>query len=227
MRRIVVTSSLVAVTIVATLPSNARAQEEGLGRHMAAPTNAFELKIGTEYTQGFGLLTPSQSIHDVAGAGLGAHLDLDARVDPYWSIGVQGEYQEFNANTNTNSGARGLAGNVGVTWHTMPFVVGDPWIRLGTGYRMLWSVDPTNGGPTQLVHGFELAKATIGYDLRATPGVALAPVIGADIDLFTWQYQGGTGTALSSAQVGMFVFGGLQARFDVGETVERTQVAKR
>jgi hypothetical protein len=201
----------------------AQAQEEGaMSRPLAAPSNALELKVGAGYTQGFGSLTPTQRILDVAGAGLGVDADVDYRVAPRWSLGIQGEYQEFNANQNANAGARGLAGNVGVTYHAMPFVHGDPWLRLGTGYRMLWSVDPVGGVPTTLVHGFELGKATFGYDIRASSGVAIAPVVGADLDLWAWQEQNGVNTALSTARVGMYVFAGMQARFDVGATEEQT-----
>jgi len=221
-------ASLVAAACVATATSSASAQEQTyMTSPLEAPSNAFEVKIGTGYTQGFGLLRPSQSLPDVAGAGLGVNVDADYRANPYWSVGLQGEYQEFANNTSTNNAARGMAGNIGVTGHFAPFIHGDPWIRVGTGYRLLWSVAPTNGEPNTLVHGFEVAKATIGYDLRASSAVAIAPVVGADLDIFGWQEQNGVNSTLSSAQVGFFVFGGLQGRFDMGETEGRTQVAKR
>ncbi|HEY6464218.1 MAG TPA: hypothetical protein VIY73_28820 [Polyangiaceae bacterium] len=187
-----------------------------MNRPMAAPSNALELKVGTGYTQGFGMLRPSQSVLDAAGAGLGVNADVDYRLRPRWSIGVQGEYQEFENNTNADSAARGFAGNVGFTYHAMPFMVGDPWFRFGTGYRMLWTVPPTAGASNTLIHGFELGKLTLGYDIRASSGVALAPVVGIDLDLWEWQAQNGVNTALSTAQVGTYVFAGLQARFDMG-----------
>jgi hypothetical protein len=93
---------------------------------------------------------------------------------------------------------------------------------------MLWSVNPLGGSPTTMVHGFELAKATFGYDFRFSPGVAIAPVVGADVDLWAWQEQNGVNTALSSAQVGMYVFAGLQGRFDMGEgRAPRANIAGR
>jgi hypothetical protein len=180
---------------------------------VAAPANALELKLGTGYTEGFGRIAPSQSIPDVAGGGLGVDVDVDYRVDPRWSLGIQGEYQEFT--NEVDMAARGLASNVGFTYHALPQLRGDPWLRLGTGYRLLWQVNPP-GAPTRVVHGLELAKATVGYDVRVTEDVALAPAVGADLNLFLWQDQNGLNTALSSAQVGMFVFAGLQGRFDVG-----------
>jgi hypothetical protein len=202
-------------------------QETYVRRGVAAPTNSFELKVGAAYTQGFGMLTPGRSILDVAGAGIAADLDLDYRADPHVSVGLQGEYQEFNNNSTNNTAARGFAGNVGVTFHANPSSRGDPWLRFGTGYRLLWDVNPTNGTPTQLVHGFELGKLILGYDIRVDPQVALAPAVGADLNLFAWQYQNGVSTTLHNAQVGMYVFAGLQGRFDIGPTTESRAVARR
>jgi hypothetical protein len=216
-------ASLVAAACVATATSSASAQERTyVTTPLEAPSNALELKVGTGYTQGFGLLTPSQSIPDVAGAGLGVDADIDYRASPGVSVGVQGEYQEFANNTNANQAARGMAGNIGVTGHFAPYQHGDPWVRFGTGYRLLWNVDPNNGSGTTLIHGFEVGKLTLGYDLRPSAEVAIAPVIGADLDIFGWQEQGGVNTTLSSAQVGFFVFGGLQGRFDIGEKTGQT-----
>jgi hypothetical protein len=212
------------------------APQETIVRHgLAAPTNSFELKVGAAYTQGFGMLTPRQSILDVAGAGIAADLDLDYRADPHVSVGVQGEYQEFANNTTNNTASRGFAGNIGVTFHGNPASRGDPWLRFGTGYRLLWNVDPTNTvggqftnvGQTQLVHGFEVGKLILGYDIRVDPQVALAPAVGADLNIFAWQLQNGVSTTLSTAQVGMYVFAGLQGRFDIGPTTDTHAVATR
>ncbi|HEY3818777.1 MAG TPA: hypothetical protein VGL81_16515 [Polyangiaceae bacterium] len=209
--------------------TTARAQEaEYFQSGIPAPRDAFELKLGTEYTQGFGVLTPGQNIRDVAGAGIGFDLDMDYRVDPRWSVGLQGEYQEFENNTTANSAARGLAGNLGLTYHFAPTYRGDPWLRFGTGYRLFWNVDPVGGAPTTLIHGFELGKVTLGYDVRVDPNVAIAPMIGADADMFVWQDQNGANTALSAVRFGTFLFGGVQGRFDIGPTTAtESTLAKR
>jgi hypothetical protein len=194
--------------------SGARAEEANyFERGVPAPSHALELKVGTSYTQGFGMIAPGRSIRDTAGAGIGVDLDADYRANPTWSVGVQGEYQEFANELNT--AARGMAANVGVTFHAMPYSRGDAWLRLGTGYRLLWSVNPP-GEPNALRHGFELAKATIGYDVRVSSDVALSPVVGADLNLFVWEDQNGANRTLASAQVGTFIFAGLQGRFDIG-----------
>jgi hypothetical protein len=200
-----------ATTIDASL---ALAQEpERFQRGIAAPAHAFELRIGTSFTQGFGSIAPGQRVLDVAGPGLAADIDGAWRIDPFTSLGVELEYQEFTSERNT--AARGLVGNVGFTLHASPHTHGDPWARLATGYRVLWSISPP-GAPNTLLHGFELAKMTIGYDVRVSPDIALAPSVGADLDLFLWQVQGDINTAMTSGQLGTFVYAGVQGRFDMG-----------
>jgi hypothetical protein len=202
--------------------TSARAQEERY-RGVAAPSDAFELGVGTGYTQGFGLIQPARDIPSVAGAGIGVDVNLAYRVNPVWSLGVQGEYQEFSSKLNT--AARGLGGNVGVTMHAAPIRRGDPWLRLATGYRGLWSVNPP-GLPTTYIQGWEIAKASLGYDVRVSRSVAIAPQVGADLNMFVNQVQSGVSTS-QPAQFGAFVFAGLQGRFDMGgTTTDSTVVAK-
>jgi hypothetical protein len=198
-------------------------RERSMQNRVAAPVNAFELQLGTGYTQGFGMAAPRVGIPSLAGAGIAADVDLGYRATPLWSIGVQGEYQEFV--NEHNAAARGAAGNVGVTFHAAPERQGDPWLRIATGYRGLWSVHPP-GMPTTLLNGFEIAKAQIGYDVRVSPGFAIAPTAGIDVDLFAWQEQAGVNSRLTSSQIGSFVFAGLNGRFDVGgSTSHETAVA--
>jgi hypothetical protein len=213
-------------------------------KQLPAPTNSFELKVGTGYTQGFGRILPDGNISNigfarnppgfsgrtppggggipnVAGAGIGVPVDMDYRYSPHGSFGVQAEYQEFTS--EQNSAARGLAANLGGTYHASPFSRSDFWARFGAGYRLLWSVDPP-GLPTTLIHGFEAAKLTLGWDIRMSRGVAIAPVAGADLNVFVWATANGNTIALPTAQVGSFVYAGLQARFDAGPTVVNTPV---
>jgi hypothetical protein len=206
-----------------THPDVGYGMEDQYRRGLPAPTQAFELKLATGYTQGFGMIAPNVGIPSVAGAGIGVNADIDYRIDPHTSIGVAGQYQEFNSENNT--AARGAMGNLGVTYHGAPLRRADPWLRLGVGYRLLWSVNPIGGGPTVLLHGFELAALNLGYDLRLSEGVAIAPMIGADLNLFLWADANGVNRALSTAQVGTFVFAGLQGRFDAGSSTASSSVA--
>ncbi len=205
----------VASAICATAQAQER-RESYLQEHVRAPSNALELRIGTAYTQGFGNVAPATSVDRVAGAGFGVGLDVDYRMDHNWSFGVEGQYQEFQAGQSSSS--RGMVANLGATYHFLPVLRGDPWLRLGTGYRWLWENDPVGAsGITVLRHGFELATLKVGYDVRVSEDVALAPVIGTDLSVFAWEApSNGASTAMSTAQVATFVYAGLQGRFDLG-----------
>jgi outer membrane protein OmpA-like peptidoglycan-associated protein len=66
---------------------------------------------------------------------------------------------------------------------------------------------------------FELLAAKVGYDVRVSEDVAIAPVLGADLNMFVWENPSNSSSGvMSTAQVGTFVYAGLQGRFDVGGT---------
>ena len=203
-----------ALALASALSPSARAQEADtyLRERVAAPSDALELKVGTAYTQGFGNIAPARRLSDSGGPGFGASVDVDYRVDPTWSVGVEGQYQAFG--TERNSSAQGFSTNLGATAHFSPTYRGDPWARLGTGYRLYWESNPSDvaGGGTVLRQGFELLTAKVGYDVRVSEDVALGPVVGADFNMFAWQDN----TTYSTPQFGTFVYAGLQGRFDVG-----------
>lgn len=215
-----------ALALNLAMSSIAIAQEESyLAQHVRAPSNALELNVGTGYTQGFGNLSPGRSLPNVAGAGVGVSGDIDYRLSPWWSLGVEGQYQQFTP--EQNSQAKGVALNIGATYHFAPMLRGDPWVRLGTGYRWVWENDivGTNGIWAER-DGFQLATGKIGYDVRVSEDVAIAPVIGADVNTFFWeQYSNGPQHSLSSAQVATFVYAGLQGRFDIGGSRQGAEVA--
>jgi len=203
MRHIIAIFGAALVTAMSISASAQERNESYLAQHVRAPSDALELKIGTGYTQGFGNVAPGRSLSNVSGAGLGVGVDVDYRLSRPWSIGVEGQYQELTA--EQNSSARGLVANLGVTYHFEPVLRGDPWMRLGTGYRMLWENDPTGSaaGTTLLRHGFELLALKVGYDVRVSEDVAIAPVVGADLDVFVWQDTSPGGTSpMATAQVG-------------------------
>jgi hypothetical protein len=217
MTRTIATGGAAALAGIAVLAiaTTARAQEERRALlPPEAPRSALEVALGSGYTQGLGQLTPSQRVGDVSGGGVAVALDVDYRVQPRWSLGLQAEYDELDPHNDT--WARGFASNAGVTYHARPRSGADPWLRLGMGYRMFG-----DNWEKMFVHAFEVARATIGYDVRVDTHVAFAPVVGADVDLFAWRYAF-TDHVLSEfarPQVGAFVFAGVQARFDVGATI--------
>jgi hypothetical protein len=99
-----------------------------------------------------------------------------------------------------------------VQYHLDPQVRVDPWLELGTGYRVLW--EPLPGADTVVTHGLQLGRARIGLDLRGE-SVAIAPFIGADLTTFLWQDLG-SNEAIASPRLSTFVFAGIQGRLDVG-----------
>ena len=187
---------------------------------LPAPTNAFEIKIASGYTQGLGHIAPGQHVISVAGAGIGFAADFDYRINPMFSLGLETQYQEFT--TENDTGSRGLAMNLGITGHAAPLSRVDPFLRLGTGYRLLWQVSP-NFAPntTNMFNGFDALTAKLGVDFRVDRNVAFAPVIGADLQTFSWV----NATPLGTTELATFVYGGLQGRFDIGSTTPQTPIA--
>lgn len=202
----------IEVTQVETTPSYMRAP-------MRAPRNAFEIGVNTGYTQGFGNISNGTSVGNVAGAGLGVGLDLGYRATPQFSIGLAGQYQEFNPDNELKSGTnvRGLTGTLQATVHFSPFERVDPFLTLGTGYRMLWEVPPGSNNNT-LTHGFQLAKANVGLDFRVNDSIALGPMIGADLNMFVWTNPEGPRGNQQIDDVGLntYIYAGLAGRFDIG-----------
>lgn len=206
---------MTAVAILATTSVSASAQEESwLTRKNAAPSKAFELALGTGYTQPFGKLDGSTGMPDVATPGLGVDLAAGYRIDPRWSISGTSQYSELTAERGNN--ARSFTPGVAVAYHFSPNQHMDPWAELGTGYRLLWETSRVDA-PTLLTHGFQLLRARLGIDYHTDENLALGPVIGADMNVFLWQ-DATTSVAIASPSVSTFIFAGFQGRIDVGGT---------
>jgi hypothetical protein len=185
-----------------------------------APAEAVELTLGTGYTQGFGQIQKggANNINDVANAGIGVDLGVGYRITPNLGLALAGQYQEFSVAqaSSAMSAARGLMAGADATYHFAPFARFSPWMRVGTGYRMLWSV---TSGPTVLYHGLDFVRLATGFDIRTTPDFAIGPVIGADLNVYLWQYASvGGNSAITDPRVSTYVYAGLLGRFDVGGT---------
>lgn len=184
-------------------------------RGVPAPAQAFELTVGTGYTQPFGMLRSGVGMPSVAKAGIGVEVSGGYRIDPHWGISLGGQYQELTP--EVLDATRGVSATLAVQYHIVPMTRLDPWLELGSGYRALWAV-PGNNLPIAMNHGVQLARARLGFDVRLSPDVALAPVIGADVTTFLWENVGGSNTAISDPTLSTFVFAGVQGRVDVGGT---------
>jgi len=215
-RAVILLGAVVALSVHCPV---ARAQEITdvvLARQLGAPSQALELKAGTGYTQGSGMLSPGRTMADASGAGLGVSAGIDFRLVRPWSLGVEARYQEYAERGNT--AARGFAADLGATHHVAPLLPADPWVRLGMGYRGFFEDEPAGATGVRVAHhAFEVATATAGYDVRLTEDVAISPVIGADVDVFVREEpSSGQPSTPPLSQVAAFVYLGLQGRFDIG-----------
>jgi hypothetical protein len=217
-------ASAALVAIIGTVGS-AAAQDSGdtgayggwTGGEVAAPRGAFELTLGSGYTQGFGDLQEGSSVNDMAEAGVSLELGLARRISPRWSAGIAGGYQFYDTGDQLieDSMPRGATGRIDVTYHVAPYSRLDPWFKLATGYRYLFERNQPEGNAH--LHGLELAQLSTGLDLRLDRHVGLAPVIGGGLNMFLWQ---GT-DAIDDPRPSAFVFAGLQMRLDFGGSYGR------
>jgi hypothetical protein len=143
--------------------------------------------------------------------GMTFDLGLAWRPNARWSIGFAAEFQELTA--QRSNAARGATAGPVVTLHLSPFRPSDPWVSFGAGYRMLWET-PAVPEPNVISHALQLAKVQAGVDFIVTDGVVLAPLVGADVDVFLWQSGGGSGT-IADPRASTFVFAGMQGRFEI------------
>ncbi len=186
---------------------------------MLAPKRALEIGVEGGYTQPLGMVNQSVNINDIAKAGGSVALDLAYRMNPFFSVGAFGEFNLTVASTTTlGDGAvvRGAATGLQAGVHFTPYNRVDPYMTIGTGYRFLWETPSV--GFTQLMHGFEAARARVGLDFRATKDLAIGPMIGADLNVFVWDRsaQDGVNEVIHDRSVNTYLFAGIGGKFDVG-----------
>lgn len=194
-------------------------EREVVATPLLAPRKAFELGLDMGFAQGFGPVDSKRGVSDLANGGMGLGLSLGYRASPGFSIAATGQLQGLNASNTVPSGTmvRGATAGVEATFHTAPFERADPWMSLGAGYRILGEVPGDNTKSTMLTHGFELGKLAVGVDVRPSESVALAPMIGADLNMFVWQNEAGARPGpITNRGVSTFVFAGVRGRFDIG-----------
>ncbi len=234
-RKIGIAAVTFALASVSAAPAFAQEFEGGYMRSpVRAPRGALELSVSTGFTQGFGMISGGRgnTIADTANAGIGVGAGIGIRATPYVSVGIAGQYQGLNPAQRlpTGTDVRGASAGIEATIHTMPYQRIDPWISVGGGYRMLWTM-PEGRGNDMLTHGFELARVKVGMDMRLSQSVAISPVIGGDLNMFVWRNpEGPTGNReIADKRLNGFVFAGVEGRFDIGgaRETELKSVAKR
>jgi len=177
-----------------------------------APANAFELQLGTGYTQGFGNLRSGTGLPSVVAPGGAVDLGIGYRIDPHWEVGLRGEYAQFVA--ERSNAARAVTTGLALQYHLNPMRRVDPWLEAGAGYRVL--IEESDVAPNVYTHGVQLARVRVGLDFRVDKAVSLGPVIGGDATMFVFQNAPNIQTNIANPTVSTFVFAGLQGRFDIG-----------
>lgn len=187
---------------------------------LAAPKNAFELSLGTGYTQGFGNLQSGLGMPSVVRPGVAFDLGLGYRIDPHFAVNWAGEYAELTA--ERTSSARAFTSGIAAQYHFSPMKKVDPWLEVGAGYRVL--IEDATNGPNLITHGFQLGRVRAGLEFRPEETVAFGPMIGADATMFLFQDLPNVATNIPDPTVSTFVFAGVQGRFDVGQTTRSAGV---
>ena len=179
--------------------------------------NAFEIAIAAGYTQGVGDVGAGvPSLTNSGGPGTSLELDLGWRIDPHFLVGVYGTGAWFSNGDapgnafNNWSATAGVQGN----YHFLPGENLDPWIGLGAGWRGYW-INRPQGRDSR--HGIDLARLQVGVDVPVTPGVTIAPFVGATATLFLTQQlaQDISFSDIRDRKVNVFFNAGLMGRFDL------------
>lgn len=210
--------SLLVPTVALAQPEPAESGS-GFDHEVPAVNSAFEIGVGTGYTQGGGKLGGAMgSLEDVSGPGAAVEVDVGYRILPELSIGAYGTFATYQHGDTIDSNTDVLGATAGLqaAWHFRPDRSVDPWVSLGTGWKGLW-LNPQSGKVTSL-QGLELARLQVGADYRLTKDIAIAPVIGGSLSLFVSEDSNMTTdlTEIHDKKVNFTGFAGLSGRFDLG-----------
>jgi hypothetical protein len=214
------TLSLVSVLSLLA-PALALADEPdsvGIDREVEAPSNAFEITVGTGYSQGGGEVGGGmQHLEDISGPGGAFELELGYRINPTWLVGAYGSFSAYdNADLEDGSSVLGATAGLFGAAHLRPDRSVDPWVSLGAGWKALW-LTPDRGKDTSL-QGFELARLRIGVDYRINKHTSISPEVGGSLGMFVSQDSPMTTdyTEISDKKVNFTGFAGVAGRFDIG-----------
>ena len=225
------TLSCLIAAALALVASSARAQSDlAVERASTGGTHkAFEISLGLGYSQGFGDVgTNMPNIGDVGAGGGTAELGLGYRFNPSLLVGVYAGASRYAQGSKVTSGdVCGYQAGVQGNWHFNPTAKLDPWIGVGAGWRM-FCLNQDAGNAT--MHGLDLGRINIGVDYQVTPTFALAPVIGASINLMLTQKGAAVDgfSNITDPKPNLFFFGGVMGRFDLfGQGPDAVRIASR
>ena len=207
------------VIATALLGSPAFAQEvQTSPRPVAGAANqALEITVGAGYAQGFGDIGSGQRpLTDQTSAGGEVTLGVGYRINPNFMVGGYASGSKY-ATGDFTSGADIWSATAGMqaNYHFLPTDRWDPWVGLGGGWRGHW-VKQAAGG-TDSRHGLDIARATVGVDYRVASQFAVSPYVGAGLTTFLTQELANqqTFSNVQSPNVNVWLFGGIQGRFDL------------
>jgi hypothetical protein len=212
--------SLLAPAVAVAQPQAEALEVSGSFDHrVAAPENAFEISVGTGYSQGGGPVGGSLlHLEDIAGAGAAVELDVGYRINPTFSVGAYGTFAKYATGDHIAGSTDVLGASAGIqaAAHLRPDRSVDPWVSLGAGWKGLW-LSPDQGKNTAL-QGLDLARLQLGVDYRVNEDVSISPVIGGGLGMFVSQDSPMTNgyTEIVGKKVNFTGFAGLAGRFDVG-----------
>ncbi len=223
---------VVAIGATVTFTSAARAEDTQFDaepspfRRRPDPTNtaaarhAFEAVLDVAYVQPTGGVSDGHSIQEAVGGGVQLGLGLGYRFAPLWSLDLHGDFHDSQGRgLGTTGDTRGMAIVVGPTFHVLPYEFIDPYVSLGTGYRLLIEQRDENRPTTT---GLDLLRIQLGLDVRMSSSVGLSLYIAGDVATFLWSSSESSFGALSGGpKLNAFFSGGAQARFDIGGTREK------
>jgi hypothetical protein len=189
-----------------------------------APTNALELGARLGCGAAFGDVRTGVPRYNLGALGGTAEIGLGYRATPELMLGTYAQGAFYGTGTGTTTNQRpnifGTLFGVEATLHTRPRRALDPWLALGTGWRTHWTTFP--GQSTTIRHGWEIARAQIGLDFRATPQIAISPVLGADVSIFLYESPPGVADFRAiPGRLNSFVFAGFVGHFDFGGETPR------
>lgn len=199
-----------SIALVTATPAHAEEHPWTLGS-TTAPRRAFEITVGTGYTQPFGSLERGVGMPSVATPGQGLEIGFGYRMNERWSLALTSQFAELTA--ERAHGARIVTASATATYHLRPSLRFDPWIDVASGYRRLWetSIDRRNVLVTQ---GLQIVRLRGGLDFREG-SMAAGPVVGADANVFLWQDANDATRAIAAPRLSVFVFAGVQGRWDL------------
>jgi len=151
-------------------------------------------------------------VKDVAGVGAGADVSVGYRFSPRIALSAFGAgalYVAIAPEERARSAAVGIRG----TWHFRPYRSVDPWVSVGSGYRMFWNSLPEQDSTVR--RAIQALALGIGVDYRLSPEFGIGPFITADLSIFFREALPNRPSTAVSAAVSSFVSAGISARFDL------------